>query len=92
MTLEECRRFYAEANLLQLRQPGIGGLYHHSMIPIFERTRLRPLGQLFQSLSKLIPGRCASIPTMFTVWAVNSQEGQQVADHPTLSSVTLDFK
>jgi hypothetical protein len=69
----------------------IGGLYHHSMIPIFERTRLRPLGQLFQSLSKLFPGRFASIPTTFTVWAVDSQEGQQVAD-PTLSSVTLDFK
>jgi len=61
------------------------------MIPIFERTRLRLLGQLFQSLSKLIPGRFASISTMFTVWPVDSQEGQQVAD-PTLSSVTLDFK
>ena len=35
--------------------------------------------QLFQPLSQLIPGRFANI-AMFTVWAVDSQEGQQMAD------------
>jgi len=48
------------------------------MVVILERTRLRPPAQLFQPLSHLIPARFASI-TMFTVWAVDSQEGQQVA-------------
>jgi hypothetical protein len=69
-------------DLLQLRQLRIGLLPHLSMVVILERTRLRPPTQLFQPLSHLIPGRFASI-TMFTVWAVDSQEGQQRAD-PTV--------
>ena len=63
------------ADLLQLRQLRIGLLYHLSMVVILERTRLRPPTQLFQPLSHLIPARFASLTT-FTVWAVDSQEGQ----------------
>jgi hypothetical protein len=59
---------------------GIEDLHYLSMIAIVERTRLRPPAQLFQPLSHLIPAHFASITT-FTVWTVDSQEGQQVA-HP----------
>jgi hypothetical protein len=48
------------------------------MIPVVERTRLRPPVQLFQPLSHLNSVRFASI-ALFTVWALDSQEGQQVA-------------
>ena len=52
------------------------------MVVILERMRLRPPTQLFQPLSHFIPERFASI-TMFTVGAVDSQEGQQISD-PTV--------
>ena len=54
-------------------------LLDFSLIPILERTRLRRPAQLFKPLSHFPPARFASI-TVFTVWAVDSQEGQQVAD------------
>src|ERR1017187_304006 len=57
----------------------IGVLLHLSMVVILERTRLRPPTQFFQPLLHLIPSRFASI-AMFTVGAVDSQEGQRVAD------------
>lgn len=43
------------------------------------RNLLRPPVQLFKPLLHLTPARFASL-TMRTVWAVNSQAGQQVAD------------
>ena len=67
------------ADLLYLRQLRIGVLHHLSMVVILERTRLRPPTQFFQPLLHLIPARFASI-AMFTVGAVDSQEGQRVAD------------
>jgi hypothetical protein len=48
------------------------------MIAIVWRIRLRPPVQLFQPLSHFIPARFTNI-AMFTVWTVDSQEGQQVA-------------
>src|SRR5208282_6416822 len=77
------------SNLLPLRQrnrrtcydfPGLGieDLHYLSMIPIVERTRLRPPVQLFQPLSHLISARFTRI-AMFTVWTVDFQKGQQVA-------------
>ncbi len=48
------------------------------MIPIVERMRLRPPVQFFQALSHFITARFTSI-TKFTVWRVDSQEGQQAA-------------
>lgn len=53
---------------------------HYLMIPMVERTWLRPPVQLFQPLSHRIPMRFVNITT-FTVWAVESQEGQQGAFH-----------
>ena len=47
---------------------------HYLMIPMVERTWLRPPVQLFQPLSHRIPMRFVNITT-FTVWAVESQEG-----------------
>ncbi len=46
--------------------------------PIVRRGWLRPPVQLFQPLSHLHPRRFTSITT-FAVWAVEFQEGQQVA-------------
>jgi hypothetical protein len=48
------------------------------MIRIGERTRLRPPAQLFQPLLHLNSVLFTSI-AKFTVWTVDSQEGQQVA-------------
>ena len=69
------------ADWLQLRQVGIGDFQDLSVIPILERIRLRPPTQLFKPISHLTPAHFANI-TMFTLWAVDSQDGQQVA-HPT---------
>jgi len=57
---------------------GIEDPHYLFMIPIVERMRLRPPVQFFQPLSHFIPVRFTSI-AMFTVWTVDSQEGQQVA-------------
>jgi hypothetical protein len=67
------------ADWLQLRQLGIGDLHDLFLIPILERMRLRSPAQLFKPLSHLTPAHLTSI-TVFTVWAVNSQARQQVAD------------
>jgi hypothetical protein len=50
-----------------------------SLVLILVRTLLRPPVQLFQPYSQCIPGGWAS-HTVLALWAVNSQEGQYVAD------------
>jgi hypothetical protein len=72
LRLQRNRRTYNFSEL------GIEDPHCLSMIPIVERTRLCPPAQLVQSLSNLIPRRFTSITT-FAVWAVEFQEGQQVA-------------
>jgi hypothetical protein len=42
------------------------------------RLRLRPPVQFFQPISQLIPA-CLTRIAMFTIWTVDSQQGQQVA-------------
>jgi len=65
------RRAYNFAGL------GIESPHYLSMISTVERTRLRPPAQLVQPLSNLVSARFTSIA--ITVWAVDSQEGQQGA-------------
>ena len=67
------------AHSLQLRRLRIGNVPDLSVIPILERTRLRPPVQLFKPLLQLTPAHFASV-AMFTVRVVDSQEGQEIAD------------
>jgi len=60
---------------LPLRQLRLGDFHDFFVIRLVERTRRRPPVQLFQAVSHLIPARFMSI-AVFTVWAVDSQEGQ----------------
>jgi hypothetical protein len=72
LCLQRNRRTYYNFAGLGIEDP------RRSMIPIVERTRLRPPVQFFQPPSHFIPARFTSIAT-FTVRRVDSQQGQQVA-------------
>ena len=70
---------WVSPGLLYLQHFRIGALHHLSIIPILVRNRLRPPVQLFKPIVHLTPARFASI-AMFTVGAVDSQQGHQAAD------------
>jgi hypothetical protein len=63
------------------------GLHQLFMIPIVEGMRLRALVQFFQALSHFMPARFTRI-TMFTVWVVDSQDGQHAAGAASSSQPT----
>ena len=73
--LRRCLQQKFWAGLLQVWQLGIGVVHVLSMVPVLERTRLSTPVQVFQPFSHFVPARFPNT-TMFTIWAVDSQEGQ----------------